>query len=44
MTNAEELLDFQQLVRQVPIAESLAKYVVNLVRATRHKSDNAPTL
>ncbi len=42
VTNAEELLDFQQLVRQVPIAESLAKYVVNLVRATRHKSDNAP--
>ena len=42
VTNAEELLDFQQLVRQVPIAESLAKYVVNLVRATRQKSDNAP--
>ena len=42
VTSAEELLDFQQLVRQVPIAESLAKYVVNLVRATRQKSDNAP--
>jgi MoxR-like ATPase len=42
VTNAEELLDFQTLVRQVPIAETLAKYVVNLVRATRHKSDNAP--
>jgi MoxR-like ATPase len=42
VTTAEELLDFQQLVRQVPIAESLAKYVVNLVRATRHESDNAP--
>jgi MoxR-like ATPase len=42
VTNAEELLEFQQLVRMVPIAESLAKYVVGLVRATRHKSDNAP--
>ena len=42
VTSAEELLDFQQLVRMVPIGESLAKYVVNLVRATRHKSDNAP--
>ena len=42
VTSAEELLDFQQLVRMVPIAESLARYVVNLVRATRHKSDNAP--
>jgi len=26
----------------VPIGESLAKYVVSLVRATRHKSENAP--
>jgi MoxR-like ATPase len=42
VTNAEELLDFQQLVRMVPIGETLAKYVVDLVRATRHKSDNAP--
>ncbi len=42
VTNAEELLEFQQLVRMVPIGESLAKYVVNLVRATRHKSENAP--
>ena len=42
VTNAEELLGFQTLVRQVPIAETLARYVVNLVRATRHKSDNAP--
>jgi MoxR-like ATPase len=42
VTSAEELLEFQQLVRMVPIGESLAKYVVNLVRATRHRSDNAP--
>ena len=42
VTSAEELLDFQQLVRMVPIAESLAKYVVDLVRATRYKSDIAP--
>jgi MoxR-like ATPase len=42
VTSAEELLDFQQLVRMVPIAESLAKYVVDLVRATRYRSDNAP--
>ena len=42
VTSAEELLDFQQLVRMVPIAETLARYVVSLVRATRHKSENAP--
>jgi MoxR-like ATPase len=42
VTSAEELLDFQQLVRMVPIAETLSRYVVSLVRATRHKSENAP--
>jgi MoxR-like ATPase len=42
VTSAGELLDFQQLVRMVPIAESIARYVVSLVRATRHKNDNAP--
>ncbi|HEY0264674.1 MAG TPA: AAA family ATPase [Granulicella sp.] len=42
VTNAEELLDFQQLVRRVPISESHARYVISLVRATRHKNDNAP--
>jgi MoxR-like ATPase len=42
VTSAEELLEFQNLVRMVPIADSVARYVINLVRATRHKSDNAP--
>lgn len=42
VTSAAELLDFQQLVRMVPIADSLARYVVSLVRATRHRSSNAP--
>ncbi len=42
VTNAEEILDFQQLVRMVPIADSLAQYVVRLVRATRFKNENAP--
>src|SRR6201997_968215 len=42
VTNSEEILDFQQLVRMVPIADTLARYVVNLVRATRHQSGQAP--
>src|SRR5207245_2558390 len=42
VTSAEELLEFQRLVRMVPIGESLARYVVNVVRATRAKSGNAP--
>jgi MoxR-like ATPase len=41
VTSAEELLDFQQLVRMVPIAETLQRYVVSLVRATRPKVDGA---
>src|SRR4030088_3300759 len=42
VTNAEEILDFQHLVRMVPIGESLARYVVEFVRATRHNSGAAP--
>src|SRR5271154_1372171 len=44
VTNAEEILDFQRLVRMVPIADSLARYVVNVVRATRHNSGAAPDI
>jgi len=42
VTNAEEILDFQRLVRMVPIAEPLAQYVVRLVRSTRPKNSEAP--
>lgn len=42
VTTAEDLLDFQQLVRMVPIAERLSRYVISMVRATRPKSEGAP--
>jgi MoxR-like ATPase len=42
VTNAEEILEFQKLVRMVPVAESLAEYVVHFVRATRPKNAEAP--
>jgi MoxR-like ATPase len=42
ITNAQEILDFQQLVRMVPIGESAAKYVIDLVRATRPRDETAP--
>jgi MoxR-like ATPase len=42
VTTAEEILDFQQLVRMVPIADSVARYAVNLVRATRATDPSAP--
>jgi MoxR-like ATPase len=44
VTHAAELLDFQDLVRRVPIAESVARYAVQLVRATRFKTDAAPQI
>ncbi|MGA8027116.1 MAG: MoxR family ATPase [Bryobacteraceae bacterium] len=39
VTNREEILDFQQLVRMTPVAESVARYAVDLVRATRPGED-----
>src|SRR3954462_13141571 len=35
ITSAAEILDFQQLVRMTPIGETVAKYAIELVRATR---------
>ena len=42
VTSAEEILEFQQLVRMVPIADSVARHAVDLVRATRQSDPTAP--
>src|SRR5690242_21760723 len=42
VTSADEILEFQRLIRMVPIAESVEEYVVNLVRATRPNDVGAP--
>jgi MoxR-like ATPase len=42
VTTAEEILSFQQLVRMVPIADSVARYAVDVVRATRATDPSAP--
>src|SRR5918998_3415335 len=42
VTTAEEILGFQQLVRMVPIADSVARYAVDIVRATRSSDPTAP--
>ena len=42
ITSCEELLSFQQLVRMTPIGETVAKYAIELVRATRFKDPAAP--
>ena len=44
VTNAQEILDMQQLVRMVPVAESVAKYAVSIVRATRPTDPSAPEI
>jgi MoxR-like ATPase len=41
-TDAGALVSFQHLVRQVPIADAVNRYAVNLVRATRPDTDGAP--
>jgi MoxR-like ATPase len=43
VTNGAEILDFQELVRMTPVAESVARYAVELVRATRpNQNGDAP--
>jgi len=44
VTNAAEIMEFQQLIRRVPIAQSLSQYAVRLVRSTRHKNEEAPAI
>jgi MoxR-like ATPase len=44
VTNAQEILEFQKLVRMVPIADSVAAYAIKLVRATRHTTTEAPEI
>ena len=42
VTTAEEVLNFQQLVRMVKISDSVARYAVTLVRSTRASDADAP--
>ncbi len=44
VTDATEILEIQDLVRRVPIGESVARYAVELVRATRFKNESAPDI
>lgn len=43
-TRAEAILDYQRLVREVPVSDDVTRYAVNLVRATRPGAGNAPPL
>ncbi len=39
---ADEILEFQHLIRRVPVADNVVEYAVNLVTKTRPNSSNAP--
>ena len=41
-TTPREILKFQALVREVPVAESVNRYAVNMIRATRPEDPAAP--
>ncbi|MSV30297.1 MAG: AAA family ATPase [Bryobacterales bacterium] len=42
VTNAAEILSFQELVRMTPIADSVARHAIDMVRATRSTDESAP--
>jgi len=39
--NAQEIIDFQQLVRRIPVADNVIEYAVNMVSKTRPKTTAA---
>jgi MoxR-like ATPase len=43
-TTPEQILQFQWLVRQVPVSQTVSRYAVDLVRATRPHDPNAPEM
>lgn len=41
--NAKDILELQEIVRRVPVAENVVDYAVRLARATRPKDESAPS-
>ncbi len=41
---AQEIIDFQQLIRRIPVADNVIEYAVSLVAKTRPNSDTAADL
>ncbi|WP_424494712.1 AAA family ATPase [Salinimicrobium sp. GXAS 041] len=41
---AQEIVDFQQLIRRIPVADNVIEYAVNLIGKTRPAGDLAPQL
>lgn len=43
-TSPAQILEFQQLTRQVPISDAVGRYAVDMVRSSRPESSHAPEL
>jgi len=44
LLSAEQIVDFQHLIRRIPVADNVIEYAVSLVAKTRPNSDVAPEL
>ena len=42
--NAQEIIDFQQLIRRIPVADNVIEYAVKMVAKTRPNKDSAADL
>ncbi|MFC1726738.1 AAA family ATPase [candidate division KSB1 bacterium] len=42
LISGDEIIEYQQLIRKIPVADSLVEYVVDLVSKTRPDNSNAP--
>ncbi|WP_159023018.1 MoxR family ATPase [Formosa sp. L2A11] len=42
--NADEIVDFQKLIRRVPVADNVIEYAVTMVGKTRPNSESAPEI
>ncbi len=42
--SAEQIVDFQHLIRRIPVADNVIEYAVSMVGKTRPNSDTAPEL
>jgi len=42
--NAQEIINFQQLIRRIPVADNVVEYAVKLVAKTRPKGEFSPQL
>ena len=44
MFSAQEIIDFQQLIRRIPVADNVIEYAVKIVAKTRPNTDTAGEL